>query len=138
MDMKPRKALVTGATGHIGSALCRALREDGTEVVAFVRPSSSRRALEGRDVDVAVGDVLDAGALAAAAATCDVVFHAAALFEVSARDEAAVHRVAVEGSRTAIAAAAGFRATPSRYQRAEILEKARVALEARRDDFADA
>jgi len=104
--MKPRKALVTGATGHIGSALCRALREDGTEVVAFVRPSSSRRALEGLDVDVAVGDVLDAGALAAAAATCDVVFHAAALFEVSARDEAAVHRVAVEGSRNAIAAAA--------------------------------
>lgn len=104
--MKPKKALVTGATGHIGSTLCRALREDGAEVVAFVRPSSNRRALDGLAVDVAEGDVLDRGALAAAAATCDVIFHAAALFEVSGRDAAAVQRVAVEGSRNAIAAGA--------------------------------
>ncbi|KAB2661372.1 MAG: phosphonoacetaldehyde dehydrogenase [Verrucomicrobia bacterium] len=36
----------------------------------------------------------------------------------------------------AIAGAAAFRATPTRYQRAEILEKTRVALEARREEFA--
>ena len=36
----------------------------------------------------------------------------------------------------AIAAAVGFRDTPSRYQRSEILEKTRIALEARREEFA--
>lgn len=36
----------------------------------------------------------------------------------------------------AVAAALGFRATPSRYQRAEILEQTRTALEARREEFA--
>ncbi len=36
----------------------------------------------------------------------------------------------------AISAARAFDATPSRYQRSEILEKARAALEARREEFA--
>ena len=36
----------------------------------------------------------------------------------------------------AVAAALSFRDTPSRYQRAEILEKTRVALETRREEFA--
>jgi aldehyde dehydrogenase (NAD+) len=37
---------------------------------------------------------------------------------------------------TAVAAACAFRETPSRYQRAEILEKTRTALETRREEFA--
>ena len=36
----------------------------------------------------------------------------------------------------AVAAALGFRDTPTRYQRAEILEKTRAALESRREEFA--
>ena len=39
-------------------------------------------------------------------------------------------------TEAAIAAALGFRATPTRYQRSEILEKTRTALEARREEFA--
>lgn len=39
-------------------------------------------------------------------------------------------------TEAAIAAALGFRDTPSRYQRSEILEKTRSALEARREEFA--
>ena len=39
-------------------------------------------------------------------------------------------------AEAALAAATHFRSTPSRYQRAEILEKTRAALEARRDEFA--
>jgi len=39
-------------------------------------------------------------------------------------------------AEAAIAAATSFTATPSKYQRAEILEKTRIALEARRDEFA--
>ena len=36
----------------------------------------------------------------------------------------------------AVAAALGFRDTPTRYQRAEILEGTRAALESRREEFA--
>jgi len=39
-------------------------------------------------------------------------------------------------AEAAIAAALAFRATPTRYQRSEILEKTRTALEARREEFA--
>lgn len=39
-------------------------------------------------------------------------------------------------TEAAIAAALAFRDTPTRYQRAEILEKTRAALEARREEFA--
>ncbi len=38
-------------------------------------------------------------------------------------------------AEAAIAAATGFTATPTRYQRSEILDKTRVALEARREEF---
>ena len=41
-----RKALVTGASGFIGSRLVRALVEDGGDVVALIRPSTSRRRVQ--------------------------------------------------------------------------------------------
>lgn len=103
--MKTNRALVTGATGHIGSTLCRALLERGLEVIALVRESSDRSPLAGLDLDVACGDVLDAGGLADAARGCDVVFHAAAIFEVHERHRDEMHRVAVEGAHNAVRAA---------------------------------
>jgi dihydroflavonol-4-reductase len=100
------RGLVTGATGHIGSTLCRALRARGVDTVAVVRPSSNRRALDGVDVRIVEGDVLDPDSLARHARGCDVVFHNAATFEIHARDPGALLRVAVDGTRHAIAAAA--------------------------------
>lgn len=37
------KAIVTGATGFIGTALCRELLENGHEVTALVRPGSTKK-----------------------------------------------------------------------------------------------
>lgn len=104
--MSMNKVLVTGATGHIGSTLCRALVDEGKEVVAFVRPTSKRDALLGVPVRYAVGDVLDDEALAEAASGCDVIFHNAAIFEVHASDPDALRRVSVEGARSVVRAAA--------------------------------
>ncbi|MBX3208298.1 MAG: NAD-dependent epimerase/dehydratase family protein [Labilithrix sp.] len=104
--MTIRKALVTGATGHIGSTLCRALCARGVEVVAVVRPTSNRRALEGADVRIVQGDVLALDLLERQARGCDVVFHNAAIFEIHASDPALLHRVAVEGAQNAVTAAA--------------------------------
>ena len=54
-------------------------------------------------------------------------------------DGSPVGSVALAGradTDAAVAAALAFRDTPSRYQRSEILDRTRVALEARREEFA--
>jgi len=50
------RALVTGATGSIGSRVVALLRERGVPVRAFVRDTGRARALLGGDVELAVGD----------------------------------------------------------------------------------
>jgi UDP-glucose 4-epimerase len=73
------RALVTGGAGFIGSALVRALRERGDDVVVFDDLSTgAEEHLAGLDVEVRRGDVRDVDALTDAAAGCDVVFHLAA------------------------------------------------------------
>ena len=104
--MKPRKVLVTGATGHIGSTLCRALLQSGMEVRALVRPTSERDALAGLELDVVEGDVLDQRSFVEAATDCDVIFHNAAVFALHPPASEAMSRVAVEGARHAVVAAA--------------------------------
>jgi dihydroflavonol-4-reductase len=71
-------ALVTGASGFVGSAVVRALLERGETVRAFVRPSSDRRNFENIKVDIQVGDLRDRASLERAMKGCDTVFHVAA------------------------------------------------------------
>ncbi len=73
------KALVTGATGFIGSHLTEVLSDKGFTVRALVRESSRTELLERLGIERAVGDVTNVESLKAAAAGCDIVFHTAAL-----------------------------------------------------------
>jgi dihydroflavonol-4-reductase len=99
------KALVTGATGLIGAHLVRALLERGHDVRALVRSSSNRDALA--DVEVVVGDLLDAGTdLAKACTGRDVVFHAAAHFAYGGITAEALHATAVGGTERILHACA--------------------------------
>ncbi len=104
--MKTKRALVTGATGHLGSMLCRALVEEGVAVRAFVRKGSSRIAIADLDLEIATGDVLDGASFTAAARGCDVVFHAAAIFAIHTREPELLERVATMGVKNAVLAAA--------------------------------
>ena len=52
-------ALVTGATGFVGSAVARALLAEGHRVRALVRPNSDRRNLAGLDAEPVTGDLDD-------------------------------------------------------------------------------
>ena len=90
------KALVTGASGFIGSHVVAALAAAGASVRAF-----DRRAPEELPpgVELAHGDILDRDAVRRALAGCDTVFHLAALYSYSPRDAAAMERVNVEGTR---------------------------------------
>ena len=97
------RALVTGATGLVGSHIAEQLKESGCDVRALVRRPS--RWLTSIGAEQTVGDVLDAAAFTAAARGCDTIFHAAAAITDSGGWET-YRRMNVDGTRAAIDAAA--------------------------------
>ncbi len=99
------KALVTGVTGFIGSAVARALIQSGTEVRGLVRPGADRRALDGLTMETVPGDLNDAASLRAALHGCRQVYHVAAHYALWARDPSVFYKVNVEGTRTLLDAA---------------------------------
>ena len=92
------RTLVTGATGFVGSHVARALVARGDDVRVTVRASSSREALAGLDVEVAVAQLGDRAALRRALRGVDRVFHVAGTTHLRA-PPAELARVNVEGTR---------------------------------------
>ncbi len=74
------KVIITGANGFIGSHVVKQLLQAGYEVRALVRPSSDLRSLEGLDIELAYGDILDLASLQAAFSSCQWCFHVAGIF----------------------------------------------------------
>lgn len=99
-------AIVTGANGHIGSNLVRELVRRGYRVSGLVRPGSDRRGLDGVDVEIFEGDVLDPVSVERALRGQEVVFHCAASFAIWSKDPDAILRPAIEGTRNVLEAAA--------------------------------
>src|SRR5262250_3509624 len=98
-------ALVTGGTGFVGANLVRELLADGRSVRVLARSGSNRAALEGCDVEIAQGDLLDAGSLEAAVAGVTRVYHVAADYRIWARDAGELYRANVDGTRHLLQAA---------------------------------
>src|SRR5690606_5202214 len=75
------RALVTGASGFIGSHLLRELRSRGHVPVARVRASSKlhklEAAAEGDPFELCIGDLEDPLALARCLEDVDIVYHVA-------------------------------------------------------------
>lgn len=88
-------ALVTGATGHVGSNLVRALLEQGQEVRALVH--SQRHALDGLDVECVAGNVGDPPSLDAAMRGVTDVYHLAGLISILGDRGGEVARVNIDG-----------------------------------------
>lgn len=96
------KALVTGANGFVGAAVCRALCERGHIVRALSRERSDRRNLESLPVETVTGDLRERASIAAAVAGCDAVFHVAADYRLWVADPSAMYAINVEGTRTVV------------------------------------
>lgn len=98
-------ALVTGASGFVGSAVVRALLERGENVRTFVRHSSDRRNLEDLKVGIEVGDLRDRASLDRAMQGCDTVFHVAADYRLWVPRPNEMFSANVDGTRNVMEAA---------------------------------
>jgi dihydroflavonol-4-reductase len=99
------KALVTGATGFVGSAVVRALIAAHWQVRALARRGSERSYLSRLDVEIVEGDLTDFDSLVRAAQGCAGLFHAAADYRLGARDPSQLYRNNVDGTRNMLTAA---------------------------------
>src|SRR6478736_8322102 len=98
-------ALVTGATGFVGSHVARALSEKGADLRLLVRANSNTRNIADLKAELATGDLRDPASLEKAIAGCDNVFHVAADYRLWVRDPEQMYRSNVEGTRAIIRAA---------------------------------
>jgi len=96
----PRRALVTGATGFVGTALCDALRQQNWDVRRALRTGNSLATID----DAVVGDIGPATDWRAALRDVDVVIHLAArthvMRDTAADPLAAYRRLNVEGTQS--------------------------------------
>lgn len=97
--------VVTGATGHIGANLVRALLDEGRRLRVVVREDT--RAIDGLDVERVRADVLDPASLERAFEGAETVFHLAAVISILGDPGGQMQRVNVEGVRNVAAACLG-------------------------------
>lgn len=107
-----KKVLVTGANGHVGSNLVKALLERGYAVRASVRDTNDRSKtsmLPLADIELVSVDVRDEQQFSEASRGIDILFHVAATFKtyIASKVEAQeMLRDSIEGVRSAVLAAA--------------------------------
>jgi dihydroflavonol-4-reductase len=102
------KFLVTGASGFIGSALCRALQAAGHQVRAFYRPRPNAEIpllLIGLDLEHCLGDITELESLRNAVRGVDAVFHTAAKMGSRGKPEV-LYAITVGGTRNILQACA--------------------------------
>ncbi len=101
------RVFVTGASGHIGSAVVPELLSAGHEVVGLARSDASAAALEAAGASVHRGDLTDLDGLASAAGAADGVVHLAydhqAMVEGRMEDAVALDLRVIEAMGAALA-----------------------------------
>jgi dihydroflavonol-4-reductase len=102
-DRRGVRITVTGATGHVGANLVRALLGRGDRVRALIHRED--RSLAGLDVERVPGDVLEPASLDGAFAGAELVFHLAALISIQGDRGGLVPAINVGGAKNAAEAA---------------------------------
>ena len=101
-----KKALVTGATGFIGSYLAKALKDSGYRVRLLSRRGLKyESSLNTVDYEGVQGDIIDSNTLAAACEGVDIVFHAAGLANDSSSDKNEITLTNLTGTKNLYSAA---------------------------------
>ncbi|MEL6675768.1 MAG: SDR family oxidoreductase [Bacteroidota bacterium] len=100
-----KKVLVTGPDGLLGSNLVRELLARNYQVRAMVQAGRKTGTLDGLDLEIVEGDLLNPDALDAAFAGVEAVIHVAALTAVWPSRSPLHHKINVEGTENVIQAA---------------------------------
>lgn len=98
------RAIVTGATGFTGLAVCKRLVSEGWDVTAFVRSSPRVGPVEALGVRCVEVDITIAESVRRAMEPVDRVFHIAAMFRTEDTDREAFRRVNVDAVENMAAA----------------------------------
>jgi dihydroflavonol-4-reductase len=103
--MKPRRVLVTGGGGFIGSYLVRQLVAANHAVLVLEKPGAPVSHLPQGQIEIVFADIRDGPAVARAARDCDVVVHLAANPNLWARNPNDFEQVNHQGTRHVLEAA---------------------------------
>lgn len=106
-------ALVTGASGFVGSTLCEELLRRGVETRALMRKTSSSANLGAAAVIPVQGDLRNPAGLEQAVAGVDVIFHVAGV--VAARSREDFFEANATGTRNLLQAVRRSGAKPKRF-----------------------
>jgi dihydroflavonol-4-reductase len=96
------RIVVTGATGHVGCNLVRALVNQGHRVRALIH--NATLGIEGLDIETVHGDVLDFDSLVRAFDSAETVYHLAGCISLSPADRPLLEAVNVQGVRNVVEA----------------------------------
>ncbi len=97
------KIAVTGANGHVGVNLCKALLEQGHQVKALIH--NNNQGLKFIPVTIIKGDLLDKSSLIPLLKDADVVFHLAAKISINGDPDGIVARTNFDGTKNMLSAA---------------------------------
>lgn len=100
-----KKALVTGGCGFLGSAIVRQLLERGVKTRILALPQEPTDNVEGLDVDIVRGNVLDVDTAKKVVDGIDTLFHAAAIYKAWMPDPTLMYEVNLRGTFNMLEAA---------------------------------
>ncbi|MEZ4221106.1 MAG: SDR family oxidoreductase [Polyangiaceae bacterium] len=100
-----KRALVTGGCGFLGSSIVRALLGRNVDVRVLLLPGEPTDNVDGLDVELVTGNVLDRDAVVQAVQGVDSVFHAAAVYQAWCPDPTHMYRVNLSGTFNVLEAA---------------------------------
>jgi dihydroflavonol-4-reductase len=98
----PKTTVVTGASGHIGANLVRALLDERRPVRALLHVD--RRAIDGLSVEIAEGDVCNLPSLCEAFRGAEVVYHLAGRISLSMGESPLLESINVAGTGNVVEA----------------------------------
>lgn len=90
--------IITGATGHIGNNLVKALLQQHEKVVILARKID--RSIEGLDVDYQIGNIFDQQFLENVITSEDIVLHLAGVIDIKNNRKEQTMRINYEGTKT--------------------------------------
>jgi dihydroflavonol-4-reductase len=99
------KVFITGSNGFLGSNLIRELLKRNYEIIAFVKYGESTKNIDGLDIKLRFGDILDINSLIKSMLGCEIVIHTAASTSLWPYRSEFQKQINIEGTKNVVAAA---------------------------------